>query len=111
MTPDELAGRYFTCIRAKDIDGLMELYEDDATFILPDGRELQGKAAICEMQSAVFSSAAPFPTPGARVSDDNGIAVEIAARLPDGTIRNTLNFYRLSGKGLIQQLNVYMRGS
>ena len=110
MTPDELADRYFSCIRAKDIDGLEELYDEEATFILPDGREFKGKAAIRKMHLGVFSAGSPVPTPVARVVDGNSIAVEIEARLPDGTVRNTANFYRLSDAGRILQLGVYMRG-
>ena len=37
------------------------------------------------------------------------IAVEIEARLPDGTARRTANFYHLNGDGRIQRLSVYMQ--
>ncbi|MDR2880449.1 MAG: nuclear transport factor 2 family protein, partial [Azoarcus sp.] len=61
MTPNELADRYFACITARDIDGLAALYEDDATFALPDGREFQGKADIRSMHQSVFTAASPVP--------------------------------------------------
>lgn len=111
MTPNDLADRYFTCIRAKDIEGLAALYAEDALFILPNGQEFQGKEAIREMHLRVFSAGAPVPTPIARVVGANSIAVEIEARLPDGTVRNTANFYTLSQDGRIQRLGVYMRSS
>jgi hypothetical protein len=37
--------------------------------------------------------------------------VEIEARLPDGTTRNTANFYYLNDAGKIQRVSVYMRGA
>jgi hypothetical protein len=40
---------------------------------------------------------------------DAAIAVEIEARLPDGSSRRTANFYHLNSQGRIQRLSVYMR--
>lgn len=110
MSPAELANCYFDCIRNKDIDSLAELYEDDATFILPNGREFKGKAAIREMHLGVFAAGSPMPHPAGRVVGEKAIAVEIEARLPDGSVRNTANFYALSDNGRIARLAVYMRG-
>ncbi|GGN61277.1 hypothetical protein GCM10011349_43740 [Novosphingobium indicum] len=110
MNPTDLADRYFACIREKNIDGLAALYEDDATFILPDGRAFEGKSAIREMHLDVFAAGSPVPSPINKVVGQNSIAVEIEARLPDGTIRNTANFYELSSAGRIRRLSVYMRG-
>lgn len=109
MRPAEIAERYFACILVRDLDGLMELYEDDATFVLPNGREFEGKAAIQEMHQNVFASSPPSPNPMAIVAGKSEIAVEIEARLPDGTVRNTANFYHLSDNGKIARLSVYMR--
>jgi hypothetical protein len=36
--------------------------------------------------------------------------VEIEARLADGTVRRTANFYYLNAAGRIERLSVYMRG-
>lgn len=110
MTPDELTERYFSCILATDIDGLAELYEDEATFVLPDGREFIGKAAILEMQRDVFSHGALAPTPVSKIIGANAIAVEIETRLPDGTVRKVADLFDLSEEGRIQRLCVYMQG-
>src|SRR5262249_49877975 len=104
-----LADRYFACIRGRDLDGLAALYAADATFILPDGREFTGVAAIRQMHQGVFAAGAPVPTPGPRVTGESGVAVEIAARLPDGTVRHTANFFHLDGEGRIQRLSVYQK--
>jgi hypothetical protein len=40
--------------------------------------------------------------------NDNARGIE--ARLPDGTVRRTANFYYLNAAARIQRLSVYMRG-
>jgi len=109
MQPADVASRYFACIRARDIDGLMELYADDAEFTLPSGARFAGKSAIREMHAGVFAAGAPVPTPLAMVEGEGAVAVEIEARLPDGSVRHTANFYRLDAQGRIARLGVYMR--
>lgn len=100
---------YFAGIRAKDIDALTDLYAEDATFILPDGREFVGIDAIRAMHLGVFSAGSPMPSPGARIMSHSSAAVEIEARLPDGTVRQTTNHYFLDEAGKIERLNVYMK--
>jgi hypothetical protein len=108
--PNATVDGYFAAIRAKDIDALMALYAEDARFTLPNGKTASGKAAIRETHLAVFSAGSPFPTPIARISGSDGIAVEIEAALPDGSVRNTTNIYRFDEGGKIHSLGVYMRG-
>lgn len=110
MTPSELPQRYFECVRARDIDGLIALYDQDASFVLPNGRECQGVEAIREMQVSVFASGAPFPTPIAIVVGENSAAAEIEAKMPDGSVRRTANFWHLNDDGRIRRLSVYARG-
>ena len=110
MNSAEVTERYFASIRARDIEALIALYADNATFTLPNGREFSGIAAIREMHLGVFATAAPIPNPLTTVIGQNCAAVEIQARLPDGTTRHTANFYHLDNTGRIQRLSVYMRG-
>lgn len=110
MTPNEIADRYFASVRARDIDGLIALFAEDATFILPNGQEFKGAAAIREIQLGVFANGAPYPTPRAMVVGEKSLAVEVEARLPDGSVRHTANLYALDGEGKIQRLSVYMQG-
>ncbi len=111
MDPTAVTERYFASVRARDLDGLIALYAEDACFTLPNGRELNGIDAIREMHRSVFGAGAPSPTPLASIAGASSIAVEIEARLPDGTVRRTANFYYLNASGRIQRLSVYMRGS
>jgi len=43
----ELLDRYVACYNARDLDGVMDLYADDAVQIMPDGR-FEGREAIRE---------------------------------------------------------------
>jgi ketosteroid isomerase-like protein len=110
VTPTELAERYFAAVRAKDIDAFVALFAEDACFILPGGQTFEGKQAIRETQEKVFASGSPFPTPLALVAGDNGLAAEVEARLPDGTVRRTVNLYTLGEDGRIQRLSVFKQG-
>ncbi len=108
--PDSVADAYFAAVRAKDIDAWMDLFADDATYTLPNGSQFQGKQAIREFQTTVFGANAPFPTPVTRYYRKDGLAVEVEARLPDGTVRSTVNSYRFDEAGKIRSLAVTMRG-
>jgi ketosteroid isomerase-like protein len=101
--------RYFAAMSARDIEGLAKLFASDATFTLPDGRELSGASAIEEMYRKLFAAMAPSPTPQAVIAAAHGVATEIEARLPNGTIRRTANFFHFNDDGLIKRLSVYAR--
>jgi uncharacterized protein (TIGR02246 family) len=108
--PNATVDAYFAAVRAKDIDAWAALFAEDASYALPNGQSFQGKAAIREFQTMVFGSGSPFPTPGTRFIASEGIAVEVSALLPDGTVRQTTNHYRFAEGGKIASLTVYMRG-
>lgn len=110
VDPNAAVDAYFAAVRAKDIDAWMALFAEDALYMLPNGAEFQGKAAIRAFQLKVFGAGAPFPTPIGRIVGSEGIAAEVEAKLPDGTVRNTVNVYRFDDAGRIVSLRVYMRG-
>jgi ketosteroid isomerase-like protein len=111
MDVNEVADSYFRCIRARDVDGLVALYADDAVITLPNGQQVAGSEAIRAFQTDVYARGAPYPTPGPRVVGAGEIAVEIEARMPDGAIRHTANFFTVNDAGRIQRLSVYSRGT
>jgi len=78
MNPAEVTERYFASIRARDLDGLIALYAQDACFTLPNGREFSGIDAIREMHRSVFAAGGPIPTPLTSIAGGSSIAVEIA---------------------------------
>lgn len=109
LAPERLAEAYFQCMRDKDLDGLGALYADDPVFVLPTGQEFTGRQAVLAMHEGVFGAGAPVPTPMAMIAGEKAVAVEIEARLPDGTVRNTANFFHLNDQGRIERLTVYWR--
>lgn len=111
MDIEQVMETYFAAMRAKDSAPLRQLYAEDATFCLPDGREFSGRETICGMHESVFAAGAPVPTPGARILSGQAGAVEIEAMLADGTVRHTTNHFYLNGEGRIERLNVYMKGA
>jgi hypothetical protein len=111
MDPNDVADRYFEVVRNRDVDGLVALYAADAVITLPHGAQVAGIDAIRAFQTDVNGRAAPYPTPGPRTVGASEIAVEIKAQLPDGTVRNTANFFYLNEAGLIERLSVYAQAS
>lgn len=111
MTIEQVVEAYFAGMRARDIDALKALYAKDATFILPDGRAFNGVTAIAAMHEGVFAAGAPVPSLEAKILGDNAAAVEVEARLPDGSSRFTTNHFYLDEEGRIERLNVYMKAS
>ena len=109
MSPEMVAERYFACMRGRDVEGLAALYAEDAEFILPDGRSFVGHAAILGMHASVFAAAAPVPTPLNMVIGTDSIAVEIEARMADGSTRRTANFYQFNAEGRVSRLSVYIK--
>lgn len=110
MGAADVANRYFECIRARDIDGLIALYAPDAVFIAPGGQEVIGAPAIRQMQLGVFERGAPMPSPQALFLGESGVAVEIRSQLGDGTITRTVNVFTLDSDGRIARLSVYRQG-
>lgn len=111
MSPDQVADRYFEVVRNRDVDGLVALYADDATITLPSGAQVVGVEAIRAFQTDVYARGAPFPTPGPRIVGASEIAVEIKAKIADGSVRNTANFFYLNEAGRIQRLSVYAQSA
>jgi uncharacterized protein (TIGR02246 family) len=111
VDPIELTDRYVAAVRARDIEAFIALFEPDAVFVTPDGRENAGAPAIREMELAVFAAATPpTPTPSARFVGAGGVAMEIDISLPGGRSLRMASFFHLSSRGLIQRLSVYRQG-
>jgi ketosteroid isomerase-like protein len=109
MNVESVVDGYFAAIRGKDVDGLMTLYAEGAVFSLPDGRQFSGRDAIRAMHLGIFSAAAPQPALGARIIGAGAAAVEIEARLADGSVRHTTNHFHLGADGKIARLSVYVK--
>ena len=110
MDCTKVVDRYFAAVRGQDLESVVGLFAENATMVLPDGKELQGVAALRAMYQHLFAVQPPTPTPTAIIPGAKGAAVEIEARFADGTSRRTANFFHLDPAGSIQRLSVYQRG-
>ncbi|CAN7488140.1 nuclear transport factor 2 family protein [Phenylobacterium sp. LjRoot225] len=110
MNPNQLADRYFDCMRGRDLEGMVALFTKDAVIVLPDGKEVAGVASIQGMYQYIMGANAPTPQPQATITGPNAVAVEIEARLGDGVSRRTANFFHLDADGQIVRLSIYKRG-
>lgn len=110
MSPDDIAHRYFASVRERDIERFIALFAEDATFVLPDGRELSGAPAIREMELGVFASGAPTPIPGLMIVGVDAVAVEVKVRLPNDAVYCAASIFQLDGDGRIRRLSVYRQG-
>lgn len=110
MTPEQLADRYFSCMRGRDLDGMVGLFAEDAVIVLPDGKEVAGAVAIRGMYQHIMGANAPTPQPRATIAGQDAVAVEIESSLGDGASRRTANFFHLGAGGRIVRLSIYKRG-
>jgi uncharacterized protein (TIGR02246 family) len=53
--PEQLASLFAERVNAGDIEGMLALYEDDATFVGPDGARTSGNDAIRERLKVLLS--------------------------------------------------------
>jgi hypothetical protein len=112
MLPRQILDKYFSSVRARDIEAFMVLFAEDATFITPDGSSRTGADAIREMETAVFNAAnPPTPSPRAIVADETSAAVEVEVRLPNGAVHHMGSFFQFDQSGLIQRLSIYRQAN
>jgi ketosteroid isomerase-like protein len=108
--PTQLAERYFTHIRERNLPGMLALFADNARCVMPDGRSFEGEAAVRAWFTNLFATQTLSPKILGSVASQSGIAVEVENQLPDGSTRNTANFFYLDSSGRIEHLRVYRRG-
>ena len=115
-TPEDCDRLFEECARAGDLDGLIALYERDATFVPREGEAATGHAAI-RAQLAPLLEAKPqlrmnvkktvragadvavlyndwkmtMRSPDGQTIEDGGKAIEIVRRQADGTWRFVLD--------------------
>jgi hypothetical protein len=110
MTPQEIADAYFPAMVQQDLEALLALFAEGATIVWPDGRAIQGKAAIREAYAAMFTRPTNNPAPGPLMVGPEGFSTQVRSRLPDGSERRTINVFRLSMDGLVARMDSYKQG-
>ncbi|MFG1998271.1 YybH family protein [Spirillospora sp. NPDC048911] len=98
-SPEDLARLFVRRVNDGDVEGLVELYEDDAVLAFPPGHETVGHAAIRAVLEKMlaakprFAAEEPLPTvfhgdlalTSTRPADGTGGRVQVARRQPDGS--------------------------
>jgi ketosteroid isomerase-like protein len=96
--PEDLARLLVERVNARDLDGILELFEPDAVVAFPIDRPSQGTAALRELYAGllaagpVFEVEDPLPTlisgelalTSTRPKDGTGGRVQVARRQPEG---------------------------
>lgn len=99
--PEELSRLFVQRVNARDVEGLVALYEAGAVLATPDGAAVRGEAEIRRFYTALTASAPRFAAgeqhPALRVGGlaltstmlpgGAGATAEVARQQPDGTWR------------------------
>lgn len=110
VTAEYLARKYYRCINAKDVDGVLSLLAQNAVFQLPDGNEVTGHEALRWMYTRVFSSGGPQPQPVRILATAAGAAVEVEVVLADGQRLQMASFFTMGDGQTFEKVTVYRRG-
>ena len=105
MTQQEIADRYFAAMRTQDLEALLEVFDVEGIIVWPDGRTIEGKAAIREVYTRLFQHPSNNPAPGPLMIGPESFAVEVASRFDSGETRRTTNVFRLAANGLIARMD------
>jgi uncharacterized protein (TIGR02246 family) len=115
-SPQDLQALFVARANAKDLAGLVDLYESDATFVGQDGARVVGTDAIRDRLAQLLSASPVFGEgvsnyevvgrdiallsyrwravlnpPGADALEISGTTTEVARRQPDGTWRYAID--------------------
>lgn len=107
MSEQDIADRYFAAMQAQDIDALLEVFDEAGNIVWPDGRRIEGKAAIREIYTRLFQNPSNNPAPETLMIGPESFAVEVASRFASGETRRTANVFRLATNGLIARMDSY----
>jgi uncharacterized protein (TIGR02246 family) len=73
--PDDCDRAFAACVKARDLDGLMALYEPEAQYVRRDGTVVVGQAAIRAFLQSLTTVATEIEMNVVRVVALNGIAL------------------------------------
>lgn len=110
MTQQQIADRYFDAMRRQDMEMLLSVFAEDGVIVWPDGRMIEGKAAIRQVYERLFQSPSNNPAPGALMIGPDRFSVPVESHFDSGETRRTINIFRLDGDGLIARMDSYRQG-
>lgn len=106
QNPAEITSLFVERANAKDVEGLLELYEPDAVLAFPPGHETVGRDALREVLEAMIEHAdGPFeleePAPtiyfediavtSTQSKDNTGTRIQVVRRQDDGSWRRIID--------------------
>jgi hypothetical protein len=103
----DIADRYFAAMRTQDLTALLAVFDEAGIIVWPDGRRIEGKAAIREIYTHLFQNPSNNPAPGTLMIGPESFSVEVASRFDSGETRRTINVFRLTVGGLIARMDSY----
>ena len=107
MSPQEIADRYFAAMREQNLEALLSVFDQAGIIVWPDGRRVEGSAAIRATYQQLFQHPSNNPAPGALMIGPDSFSVEVASRFDSGETRRTTNVFRLAANGLIARMDSY----
>lgn len=82
--PEDLGDLFLARANAGDVEGIVALYEPDATLALPGGGTVSGHQEIRKFYTGLLASRPSFTSGGQRVPLRNGDLALTSTRLPSG---------------------------
>lgn len=110
MNGQNIADRYFAAMREQNLEVLLDLFSEDGVIVWPDGRAIEGKAAIREVYARLFQGPSNNPAPATLMLGPESFSVEVASRFDSGETRRTINVFRLGPDRLIVRMDSYRQG-
>ena len=106
LTPTEVAGEYFSRMRARDL-GVVDLFHEDAELIGLGARKC-GHPAIREFYHEVIERAGPTPRQiGSFLAEGGRVAAEILIEFPGGSSIHAVDMFDVEA-GLIRSLTYFI---
>jgi SnoaL-like domain len=108
-SPRDIAAAYFTAIRARDVEGIKQVFAPGGELVTPTGTYV-GPDGIADFYAGqAFTVPDLQPQTGPFVIDGNRVAVEIVLQM-HGQKSRVADFFEICD-GLIQRLTIYLGGA
>jgi ketosteroid isomerase-like protein len=104
--PEGVVGAYFAAIGSRDVEGIRDVFHNDAELITAIGVTAGREAIAAFYRDTAFQFADLEPRPGPLVVDGNRVAVEITLRM-NGTTTAVADVFEVDADG-IRRLAVYL---
>jgi uncharacterized protein (TIGR02246 family) len=105
------ADAYIARVNERDLDGLVDLFADDALLLAAGGQRLEGRDAIRSFYESMVIPAAPQVRGVHFVQQDATCVVELEAttEAAPGTTARLVDVMTVGGDGRIVRLAIYMQ--